>query len=274
MTELGFVNLFGTYSYGIMVTKQLENMKPCCSKEELELYRQEIDQARRLFSEPKSIRVFDARMDYIRNGRIDALAEEYDISEKQYYPAGIICLNDKEVYVDCGVYDGGTILDFIAAVQGEYQWVYGFEADEICISRIQSYTKDVDHFELFNFGVSDQEGEAYYSGNNQYAGGHIITQNTDNSVVLKLNSLDNILMDKPYAPTYIKMDIEGAEVDALNGARNIIQRHKPKLAISVYHKPTDLWKIPLLIHEFVPEYTFYLRHHHGMQTETVLYAVL
>jgi hypothetical protein len=74
--------------------------------------------------------------------------------------------------------------------------------------------------------------------------------------------------------TFIKMDIEGGEYNALVGAREIIREQKPKLAISVYHRDDDLIKIPLLIHEMLPEYRFYLRHHTPFNVDTVLYAKL
>lgn len=74
--------------------------------------------------------------------------------------------------------------------------------------------------------------------------------------------------------SYIKMDIEGAELKALEEARNTIVNYKPKLAICVYHKPEDIIEIPLYIHKIVPEYRFYLRHHSKTAEETVLYAIV
>ncbi|MCL1983378.1 MAG: FkbM family methyltransferase, partial [Clostridiales bacterium] len=74
-------------------------------------------------------------------------------------------------------------------------------------------------------------------------------------------------------PTYIKMDIEGAELMALKGAENIIRSHKPKLAISAYHKPEDVYTLPMLIRSYRNDYKFYLRHYTNSLNETVLYAV-
>jgi len=73
--------------------------------------------------------------------------------------------------------------------------------------------------------------------------------------------------------TYIKMDIEGAELNALKGAANTIKKNKPRLAICVYHKPEDILEIPVFLSELVPSYQFYLRHHSQYYIETVLYAV-
>jgi hypothetical protein len=88
-----------------------------------------------------------------------------------------------------------------------------------------------------------------------------------------VDSLDHMLLSKACAPTFIKMDIEGSEIDALNGAAGIIRRDKPKLAVCVYHKPSDLWKIPLLVHNLQPKYQFYLRHYSNHLSDTVLYAM-
>lgn len=72
---------------------------------------------------------------------------------------------------------------------------------------------------------------------------------------------------------FIKMDIEGSEFDTLHGAIKTIQRWRPKLAISLYHRPTDLLAIPQLIDTLAPGYQFYLDHHTIYNNETVLFAV-
>ena len=74
--------------------------------------------------------------------------------------------------------------------------------------------------------------------------------------------------------TFIKMDVEGAELESLKGAKETILRNKPKLAICIYHKPDDLIDIPLYINELVPEYKLYIRHHSNDRGETALYAVM
>jgi hypothetical protein len=69
------------------------------------------------------------------------------------------------------------------------------------------------------------------------------------------------------------MDIEGAELEAIKGAKRIIEEQKPKLAICVYHKPEDIWELPELILSYNKEYKFYIRHYSYKDNETVLYAV-
>jgi hypothetical protein len=83
-------------------------------------------------------------------------------------------------------------------------------------------------------------------------------------------------LDEMFAQTpvsMIKMDIEGAEYDALLGARQVIQRDRPVLAICIYHTQSDIWRIPLLVREMVPEYRLYLRAYEGDGFQTVMYAV-
>ena len=73
--------------------------------------------------------------------------------------------------------------------------------------------------------------------------------------------------------TYIKMDVEGAELDALHGAKETILRNHPKLAICFYHYQRDFVEIQKWIHSLVPEYKLYIRHHSFSVNETVLYAI-
>jgi hypothetical protein len=73
--------------------------------------------------------------------------------------------------------------------------------------------------------------------------------------------------------TFVKMNIEGAEIEALRGAANSIARWRPKLAISAYHRPSDLWEVAATVREIDPGYRFHLRQHDGGIIETVLYAL-
>ena len=84
-------------------------------------------------------------------------------------------------------------------------------------------------------------------------------------------SIDSEL--KGVVPTFIKMDIEGAEMEALWGAVEIIKSFKPRLAISVYHKPEDMTDIMEYLLQINPDYKFYLRHYSSCCWETVLYAL-
>lgn len=94
---------------------------------------------------------------------------------------------------------------------------------------------------------------------------------SDRSVKVAATSLDEELGDARV--TFIKMDVEGAEMEALRGAEHIIRTQHPKLAISVYHKPGDIIDVSELILSYASDYRFYLRHYCLFDNETVLYAV-
>lgn len=91
-------------------------------------------------------------------------------------------------------------------------------------------------------------------------------------ITVDVDSIDNVCSGDKV--TFIKMDIEGSELEALKGAENVIRRDKPRLAICIYHKPEDLYEIPFWVKETVPEYKLYIRHHSARESETVLYATL
>lgn len=85
-------------------------------------------------------------------------------------------------------------------------------------------------------------------------------------------SLDQILQEEKV--TFIKLDIEGAELKALQGMKNIIIKYRPLLAVCIYHKAEDIVEIPGYIKTLVPDYKFYIRSYHMDYTEHVLYAII
>ncbi len=85
-------------------------------------------------------------------------------------------------------------------------------------------------------------------------------------------TIDSVVTDEQVS--FIKMDIEGAEMSALRGARETIKRCKPRMAISIYHSNEDMLDIPEYIHSLVPEYRLFLRAHTMGVAETILYCIL
>lgn len=93
----------------------------------------------------------------------------------------------------------------------------------------------------------------------------------EGTATIETTTLDKVFAVKPI--TFIKMDVEGAEYNALLGSRKTITEQHPKLAISVYHKPEDIIDIPALLLEYQSDYKFYLRHYSPFDNETILYCV-
>lgn len=202
----------------------------------------------------------------------------------QYFDE-VIKLDDNEIFADIGVFDGQTSLNFINHVNNKYKKIYLFEPDSGNYENTKAnlLNNNVESFELFPLGLSNKkETLTFYSG---LGGGSRLEETgivTDllmergTASHVNVDTLDNILKDISDVdmPTFIKMDIEGSELNALKGAENIIKTYKPKLAISIYHKPEDLIELSAYIKSLVPEYKFYMRHYSCNFAETVLYAVI
>jgi len=180
------------------------------------------------------------------------------------------CLSKNEVFLDCGAYDGDTLRDFINRVGGEYRKTVSFEPDPVVCKKIEAYVQEakLQNAYVVNGGILDYTGSTHFFY--EAASGYN-TVTPDGNAELKVWDLDSFELAQD--ATFIKMDIEGSELKALQGAKNIIMRNRPRLAICMYHKPEDLTDIPLYLQTICKDYMFALRHHNNTQWETVLYAM-
>ena len=122
-------------------------------------------------------------------------------------------------------------------------------------------------------GLSDNEGFVYFKPAS--SGGTIVEDDDkDDEGIIRIPviSIDSVELCRN--ATFIKMDIEGSEMKALEGAKQTILCNKPKLTICIYHSDEDMVRIAEYIHSLVPEYKLYIRHHTSEKNETVLYAVI
>lgn len=160
-----------------------------------------------------------------------------------------------------------TVCNFLKWSGNKYKEIISFEPDACCYKKCGEKLKNVKNLSLVNKGAWSKEDKLRFEATgvsdskiSEYGNTEIVTCR-----------LDDVLQDKQV--TFLKMDIEGAEKEALIGAERIIRIHKPKLAISVYHKKEDIWEIPKLLLEMNPHYRFYLWHYSLRYAETVLYAL-
>lgn len=193
-----------------------------------------------------------------------------DMSKRQYFDLPEISEHlgeGSESFIDAGSFDGRTSILFAERCHGNYDHIWAFEPDkknlERCIKALKNLGKNC---EVIPKGLWDEEIELGFSSVSN--GGSKVCESGDE--IIHAGRMDDMIHGKV---SFIKMDIEGAEYKALRGCRTIIQRNKPKLAISIYHKPEDIWEIPLLICEMNPEYKLYLRHYSTAAAETVIYAI-
>jgi len=191
--------------------------------------------------------------------------EEFKFAPKEQYFESFLNLKDKEVFVDAGGFKGETTIEFINRCPN-YKSVYFFEPDphnfKIAEKNLESY--DSIHFHLL--GLAEESKTLKMES----GVGSASKVSKNGNLLIKVNSLDNVINDKI---TFIKMDIEGSEGIALEGAKNHIKEDHPKLAISCYHKSDDFWRIPQKILDIRDDYSIYLRHYTEGITETVMFFI-
>ena len=194
----------------------------------------------------------------------------YEVWRKdQYFPEGIIGLSDREVFVDGGAYTGDTLLTFMRKANNKYGRYDAFEPEPANAARLRALIgrRGFREVRVIDKGLWEKVAVLRFAASEGTSGSAI---SETGSTSVEVESIDNVSPDA----TYIKLDVEGAELEALKGAAGTIKRNRPKLAVCLYHKPGDLFEIPLLLKSLVPEYRFYLRQHQPVSCELVLYAVI
>ncbi len=234
--------------------------------DDLLLHRAEIQALRNRLADDHSRQVLEAVIAFRRT--LDPAALQGVLTERDLYaPEGLFEFSDDEVYVDGGSYDGDTIRSFIERVRGRFSAVYAFEPDPVTFARLEANFRDEPRVHPIHAGLYSHAGSLRFR--DDASRGAIFA--SDGEIEMPVTTIDEVLGDRRL--TYVKMNIEGAEIDALNGGRRAIRKWRPRLAVSVYHRPSDLWRIPQLILEIDPNYRLYLRQHDGGIIETVLYAL-
>lgn len=193
----------------------------------------------------------------------------YEWNKKQYFD--VFLPKTHEVFVDAGAYDATTAINFLEWCNGSYEEIYAFEVvkDFADISR-QNLKKNHIKGKVIEKGLwSENTTLKFWNTGGQAS--QVITDDSCEAETIEVVSLDNYFKEKRV--TFIKMDIEGSELEALKGAKNMIKKQKPRLAISLYHKAEDVVEIPEYILSLVSDYKLYLRTYgFGIRDDTVLYA--
>ncbi|MFJ7408987.1 MULTISPECIES: FkbM family methyltransferase [unclassified Lysinibacillus] len=188
---------------------------------------------------------------------------------QQYFEKDLIKLIPGEVFVDCGSYVGDTLDIFYKLTEGKFEKYIAIEADLNNFGKLNEniHTHKYENIVTYNLACWNEETTLKFDSNQ--TAGHIVKEG---QVTIEANTLDNILENENV--TFIKMDIEGAEENSLIGAKQIISKNKPILAICLYHGFEDLYKLPLIMKEYNNEYKFYIRHYTELvDQETVCYAI-
>lgn len=192
-------------------------------------------------------------------------------ASKIYFDEAFLQHNNQEVFVDAGAFDGKTILDFNQWCNGKYSKIYAFEPQIEALEKCQCNCAGLQNISYLHKGLWDSEQTVHFVCEGTES--RIVENRNDSSFSVNVTSLDINVLGGGTIPTFIKMDIEGAELKALEGAAECISKYSPQLVISVYHRPEDIIEIPMLIKSLNPKYRFWLRHYSLSWFDTVLYAV-
>ena len=225
----------------------------------------DIEEVYNLLEDDRSREVYISKINYIINGNSDSFIGMYD--ENQYFPKDILSIKEKEIFIDAGTFDGKTTEDFFGFFGKSAQKAYCFEPDPDNLAVARARLESRYNVDLIQAAVwsSDCNLKMSLSSSAQSS----INDNGEGVVCAR--SVDSVLNGS--SATFIKMDVEGAEYEALLGAENTIKRCEPVLAICIYHSVEDHWRLPLLIKKMNPNYKLYIRHYSFLGIETVCYAI-
>lgn len=195
---------------------------------------------------------------------------------EEYFENGIISLASQEVFVDGGGYIGDSAEAFIRHANNQYRHIYVFEPSLEMVKKAKKTLYGYDNVTVIEKGLwSGEQGLDFFvisgTGASSFGRGGIRSKEV---VHVPTDSLDNIFACKSFAdlPTYIKLDVEGAEKEALLGAQAVIDKARPKLAVCVYHKPEDIYEIPRTISNMTDGYIYRLVQCGNSINETILYT--
>ncbi|MCL2199801.1 MAG: FkbM family methyltransferase [Defluviitaleaceae bacterium] len=195
-----------------------------------------------------------------------------------YFAINEFAFPSAEIIADLGAYTGDTTEEYLKRSQG-FCTIYAFEP---CVSKFKALQKRVKRLNeewdikstlitTVPAGAGSETSTVKFI-ENDFLGSSVSKNEWDIATSeIQVYSLDDYFKDKK-APTIIKADIEGYELNMLAGAEEIIKSVKPKLAISIYHRASDIFEIPELIHNLRSDYQMAVRNHSTTFTETVLYC--
>lgn len=219
-----------------------------------------------LFNDHGSKALFISRIKSILTGN----AGYMPISPHPDYFFPLVKPESGDVMIDGGVSDlVGAQLSFIEGV-GEKGRIFGFEPIPRLCESAASQLAAYKNYKMECAGLAKETGSAFFEDLRDSS--HIAQENSG-GVECKLTSIDDYCaINNINHVDCIKLDVEGAELEALKGAKKTIKKDKPKLIVCLYHKPQDMYEIPLFITRLEPGYELFLSHTSCQFMDTVLYA--
>jgi len=219
-----------------------------------------------LLADKTSRTIFRKLISFRLNYDLEHLTGFCDREREQYFEDFLNLKSEGETFIDIGGFDGYNSLEFIKRCPN-YSAIYLFEPEPSNFEKCVSSLDKKENIFCHPHGLSDKKEilrlEPHGSGSKISETG---------SIVIKVDRLDDVLKNSA-KPTLIKMDIEGAEMLAIEGAKNTIKSYHPRLALCVYHNAGDFWRIPQKILSIRKDYQIYLRHYTESIYETVMFFI-
>lgn len=190
---------------------------------------------------------------------------------EHYFPRDLFDLRENETLIDCGAFDGDTIAGFIARQGARFDRILAYEPDPLNWERLHRNLAQVPadiraRISTFPQAVGASDGTIQFNST-----GTDLSTAGSGATHVECVELDRSLQD--VTPTLVKFDIEGFELDALEGAREVVARSRPILAVSAYHRQDHLWEVPLALASMCSRYRFFLRPHGTEGWDLVCYAI-
>ena len=203
---------------------------------------------------------------------IDNDASRISATEYNQYFHPLVKPEENDIIVDGGAYTGDTVDLIMSKLRGKVK-IYAFEPEKNNFAILKRISEQYgDRVTAIRKGLWSSEGKQGFITEQEDAMGHHISIKNCNEFI-ETTSIDIFFKTKK-APTLIKMDIEGAELEAIHGAERVIKEYKPKLQICLYHRADHFYEIPLVLKKWIPEYKMFIGHHSSCWDDTVLYCTI
>lgn len=184
--------------------------------------------------------------------------------DRQYFEPFLNLKEKNESFIDVGGFDGYTSYEFIKHCPF-YNEIIFFEPEDKNLNIAREKLKDFPNIVFYKSGLSNKKQTLKFD-----ISGSSSKISKNGTIEIQVEKLDDVI-NKPV--TFIKMDIEGYEKEAIEGSYNVIKNYHPKLAIAVYHKMEDIWAVPELILNIRNDYDIYLRHYTEGIAETIMFFI-
>lgn len=228
-----------------------------------------LGRARDLFADEESKRVFTGRLKALLSGNSGFIP----IAPHREYFHPFVRPQDGDIMIDGGVSDMVGIQREFSRAVGQRGQVFGFEPIPSMAQSAGRQLAEHSNYHMCCAGLAQTSGEAFFDdlrdSSHMSAGG----EPKDGQVRCALTSIDDFCAKNHLGRIdCIKLDVEGAELEALKGAAATIKRCRPRLIVCLYHKPADMYEIPFWIKEIEPDYELYLAHSSCQFMDSILYA--